>query len=162
MYSSPDTLHLKLFKTPTVLLRNVAVLYSSNILIHFSNVERILLFSLIEKGKKRTLSWFNSSPDTLLCLPIFLLFPSASPLVFCFLPVLSSILFDQMPCCYAASRQCDVSGPSSRHHCFTTRLRQRGDFVLLAPLVTSWNLEFELKCTSLLSLQGAHLLSYTR
>lgn len=26
--------------------------------------------------------------------------------------------FDQMPCCYAVSRQCDVSGPSSRHHCF--------------------------------------------
>lgn len=59
-----------------------------------------------------------------------------SPYSASFFPFLSSIPFDQMPCCYAVSRQYDVSGPSSRHHCFTMCLRQRRDFVLLVPFVT--------------------------
>lgn len=40
-------------------------------------------------------------------------------------PLLSSILFDQVPCCYAVSRQCDVSGPSSSQQNFTMAVSKR-------------------------------------
>lgn len=100
------------------------------------------------------LLFFNSVP-LYLGLIITFLFSSSVPLIFvvCLFPVfsvcVSAVLvlvlfpfpFDQMPCCYAVSRQCDVSGPSSRHHRFPYFpvlycLRQRRDVV---PLSKMWN-----------------------
>lgn len=56
----------------------------------------------------------RDSPFDFLCSSSFLCLCLDSP---CSVP-LSPFLFDQMPCCYAVSRQWDVSGPSNRHHCF--------------------------------------------